>query len=302
MIRFILGSDDRVHPLASWLDWQIKRPLLLCIVSLMIIIEPLMAAPEFQSALPVWPEGRAEEMNVFAEFRAEFAQPDPGPAMLRVTGATQYRIHVNGEYAGYGPARAGHGFFRVDEIDVTRWLRLGANSVVIEVAGYNSNGYSLLDQPSFLQAEVLLAGKVIAATGVTGFEARVRPDRIQKTQRYSFQRPFSEIWRVPATPSSPVACSIVEAKVLEERRVPYSTFEVRKPVAHLTEGEMAAREQPAKPWKDRSLTAIGPKLKGFPEAELTFIPSLELQTVATVSSRPAAPGRPRRHRSSGRGW
>lgn len=281
------GTEKRISKRVGLTD----RALFLILVPLMIVMPLLNAAPEFQSALPIWPEGRSEEMNVFAEFRAEFVQLDPGPAMLRVTGATQYRIHVNGEYAGYGPARAGHGFYRVDEIDLTRWLHRGTNSVVIEVAGYNSNGYSLLDQPSFLQAEVVVSGKVVAATGANGFETRVRPDRIQKTQRYSFQRPFSEIWTVPAKPSAPVAVSILESKALEERRVPYSTFEVRAPVAHLTEGEMASVEMPAKPWKDRSLTAIGPKLKGFPEAELTAIPSLELQTVGTASSRPATQAR-----------
>ena len=239
-------------------------------------------------ALPVWPEGRATEMNVFAEFSAHFDQLEPSPTQLRLTGATQYRTYVNGAFAGYGPARAGHGFYRVDEIDLTPWLQRGSNAVVIEVAGYNSNGYSLLDQPSFVQAEIALGEKVIAATGVNGFEARVRTDRIQKTQRYSFQRPFSEAWLVPGQRLAPVACTVLETKALAPRRLPYSTFVARPLVAHLTEGEMARYQRSSPPWKDRSLTAIGPKLKGFTEAELTLIPSLELQKMTTVTSRPAA--------------
>ena len=215
-----------------------RKHTLFCLVAL-AIVQTLGAATQFMSALPVWPEGRSTEMNVFVEFRAAFAQPDrPTAAILRLTGATQYRIHVNGEFAGFGPARAGHGFYRLDEIDLTQWLRHDKNEVVIEVAGYNANSYSLLDQPSFLQAEVVLDGKVIAATGVSGFDARVRPDRIQKVQRYSFQRPFSEVWLVPGPAPQPVSCTIVEPKPLAPRRVPYSTFQVREPVAHLTEGEM----------------------------------------------------------------
>jgi alpha-L-rhamnosidase len=270
----------------SRLDRGSKRHLLL--LTALTMVQTLEAAAQFQAAQPVWPEGRSTELNVFAEFRTHFPQPKRGAALLRLTGATEYRIHVNGEFAGYGPARAGRGYYRVDEIDLNPWLHRGNNEILIEVAGYNSNGYSLLDQPSFLQAEVDLGGKVIAATGVKGIEARVRHDRIQKVQRYSFQRPFSEVWLVPGPPSEPVACATVEPKALAPRRVPYSTFEVRRPVAHLTEGRMARHELPEKPWKDRSLTAIGPKLKGFPEAELTAIPSLELQTVASASSRPAA--------------
>ncbi|MEO6005075.1 MAG: alpha-L-rhamnosidase C-terminal domain-containing protein [Opitutus sp.] len=248
----------------------------------------LPAAPKFESALPVWPEGRSTEMNMLVEFRATFAQPQHTPVLLRLTGATEYRIRVNGQFVGFGPARAGHGFYRVDEIDLTRWLRVGNNDLLIEVAGYNVNSYALLDQPSFLQAEVMVDTEAILATGVGGFETRVRRDRVQKTQRYSFQRPFSEIWLVPGPAADLVVCTPLEPKPLAPRRVPYSTFEVRPVVAHLTEGEMKKNETAAAPWKDRSLTAIGPKFKGYPEAELSAIPSLELQTVTTASSRPAA--------------
>ena len=42
----------------------------------------------------------------------------------------------------------------------------------------------------------------------------------------------------------------------------------------------------AQPWKDRSLTAIGPKLGGYPEKDLETIPSLELQTIANTTNHP----------------
>ncbi|MEO7598656.1 MAG: hypothetical protein ABIV50_06980 [Opitutus sp.] len=278
-------TPERNHVDVGWLDrWRHRSHLFLVACTM---ISNLQAAPKFQTARPVWPEGRSSEMNLFVEFRAQFAQARAGPALLRLTGATEYRIHVNGEYAGFGPARAGHGFYRVDEIDLTSRLRLGNNEVLIEVAGYNSNSYDLLDQPSFLQAEVVLDGQVVAATGAKSFETRVRHDRIQKVQRYSFQRPFSEVWRMPGPTAESVACVIVEPKALAPRRVPFSTFKVREPIAHLTEGEMAHHGPPEKPWKDRSLTAIGPKLKGYPESELTTIPSLELQAFSNASSRPA---------------
>jgi alpha-L-rhamnosidase len=38
-------------------------------------------------------------------------------------------------------------------------------------------------------------------------------------------------------------------------------------------------------WRDRALTAVGTKLKGYPEAELEVIPSIELQQITTVSGR-----------------
>src|SRR5687768_16157725 len=106
-----------------------RKHTLLTLIAL-ALIQTSGAAAQFMAALPVWPEGRSTELNVFAEFRAAFVQTEPGSALLRLTGATQYRIYVNGEFAGFGPARAGHGFYRVDEIELSRWLHRGNNAVV----------------------------------------------------------------------------------------------------------------------------------------------------------------------------
>ena len=254
-----------------------------------IIVTP---APAFQAARPVWPEGRDKERNLLVELRAGFERPEAGPVILRLTGASLYRVFVNGAFAGHGPARAGHGFYRLDELDLAPHLRAGGNEVAIEVAGYNANSFYLLDQPSFLQAEIVAGGQVVAATGENGFAARIRHDRVQKVQRFSFQRPFSEIWTLPGPPSEPSRCTSVAAKPLAPRRVPYSAFEIRRPVVHPFEGEVEKGELPDPVWKDRSLTQIGPQLGGFPEAELATIPSIELQAVRNVSSRPATAATP----------
>lgn len=244
--------------------------------------------PAFQAARPIWPEGREKERNLLVEFQTAFDRPGAGPALLRLAGASLYRVYVNHEFAAHGPARAGHGFYRIDEWDLTPKLRAGRNEVRIEVAGYNVNSFYLLDQPSFLQAEIVAAGKVLASTGGNGFTASIRHDRVQKVQRYSFQRPFTEIWKLPGPPAEPVRCVPVGAKPLAAHRVPYPVFDLRRPVGHVAEGEVQKGDVPSKVWKDRSLTQIGPLLAGFPEAELAAIPSLELQAVQTVSSRPAA--------------
>ena len=54
--------------------------------------------------------------------------------------------------------------------------------VAIEVVGYNINSYYLLDQPSFVQAEVVSGATVLAATGEKKypFEAFVLKERNQK--------------------------------------------------------------------------------------------------------------------------
>ena len=248
----------------------------------------------FQAAQPIWPEGREKEMNLFVGFRARFDASETNFALLRLTASTLYRVFLNGDFIGHGPARAGHGFYRVDEWNLTPHLQKGTNAVAIEVAGYNVNSYYLLDQPSFLQAEVIVAEKVVAWTSAQGgsVEATLLQERVQKVQRYSFQRPFSEVWRVaagfdawrtdPGAPLETVKCAATAPKALLPRRVPYPTFKLRPPAAHIAAGTVKRIDPPKQPWKDRSLTGISPQLGGFLEKDLETIPSLELQEVKTT--------------------
>jgi alpha-L-rhamnosidase len=185
----------------------------------------------------------------------------------------------------------------VDEIDLTERLAPGTNLVAFEVAGYNANSYYLLDQPSFLQAEVVAGGKVLASTGGDGdaFQALLLKERVQKVQRYSFQRPFTEAYRLalgvhdwrsdPGASFELVKCAIGENKKLLPRRVSYSDFFKRGASTLVSSGELVTGLKVEKPWKHVSLTGVGPKLGGFPEKELETIPSFELQTVANLTNR-----------------
>ena len=138
-------------------------PLAAACVSLFLPALPAAASPEvapaFLAAKPIWPEGRENEKNLFVGFRAVFEAKTPNKVFLRATGSTLYRVFLNGEFLGHGPARGPHGYFRVDEWDLTSRLKPGPNVVAFEVAGYNANSYYLLDQPSFLQAEVVGGGR-----------------------------------------------------------------------------------------------------------------------------------------------
>jgi alpha-L-rhamnosidase len=249
--------------------------------------------PEFRTARPIWPEGRETEKNLFVGFRAVVDVPAGKRVLMRVAGSTVYRAFVNGAFCGYGPARGPHGYYRQDKWDLTHRVEPGKNVVAIEVAGYNANSYYLLDQPSFLQAEIMAGDDILASTAGDGapFEATILTERVQKVQRYSFQRPFSEVYRLradhgrwrrePEASFATVACAVTPAKRLLARGAPYPDFSVRPVVWNVSEGTLETGHKVEKPWKDRSLTGIGPKLGGYPERELAAIPSLELQTVVT---------------------
>ncbi|MDR0902231.1 MAG: hypothetical protein LBM92_05635 [Opitutaceae bacterium] len=247
----------------------------------------------FKEAMPVWAAGREKEKNMALGFRAVFQAGASSAARLKIAASTRYRAYLNGKFLGAGPARAAHGWFRVDEYNLAPRIHNGENILAIEVTGYNINAFSVLDQPSFLLSEVEIDGSVVASTGEkTGaFEAFQLRERAQKVQRYSFQRPFTEYYRVNngydkwrASATAPV--EKLELAVFPERRLlPRNTlppaFDCLAPAGIYAKGTVKSI-QPQHFNKDRSLTKIGPNLKGFTEAELEVAAaSQEIQTIAT---------------------
>src|ERR1035438_6462432 len=93
------------------------------------------STPAFVSAKPIWPKGREQEKNLFVGFRAAFKVPAQEKVVLRATGATLYRVFLNGHFLAQGPARGPHGYFRVDEWDLTDRKSTRLNVVAFEVAG-----------------------------------------------------------------------------------------------------------------------------------------------------------------------
>ena len=257
-------------------------------------------APKFQKAVPLWEKGREEEMNVTLVFYAEFDVDEDAieGAFLRSTGSSIMRVMLGEKYVGYGPARGPHGWFRIDEWDLSKLLTKGKNFLTIEVAGYNSNSYYLLDQPSFLQAEVVDGnGKVLAAT-LAAREKDVVPFnaldytkyRVQKVQRFSFQRPFIEVYKVPRVHEiEPVKLAKQPEVKYLPRRVPYPEFAVLEPTGWGKTGKVTKLEKLEHPWRDRSLVNISPQLKGYKIDELELILSDEVQALQTTFDENAEP-------------
>ena len=242
-----------------------------------------------QESEPVWPEGRETEMNLTVGFRAVFESPVAGPKVtLRLAASTRYRAWLNGVFLAHGPTRGPHGWYRVDEWDLTPYLTVGSNLLAIEVAGYNVNSYAYLDQPSFLQAEVSAGDVVLAATEAAGgaFCAAVLPERVQRVPRYSFQRAFTEVYRLSpgvhdwrtdlSTHFGGAVLMAQPAKKLRSFHAPLSDFPVVPVSAAVSSGGLQRIVSPEPLWRDHSFSGISPQFKGYAEAELEAAPSLEL--------------------------
>ena len=173
---------------------------------------------EFALAKPVWEPGRENERNRSLIVSAVLDGADE--AELRLTGSSVYRVFVNRRLAYWGPARSGKGFFRVDEIPLGVFLHEGENIVAVEVTGYCCSSFEWMKHSSFLCAELIRGGAVLAATGAYGWQVFRDGRRLQKTPRFSFQRPFSEAYDHRAGRVEPTGWAVVPGGEWIERDLP----------------------------------------------------------------------------------
>ncbi|SFU54871.1 Alpha-L-rhamnosidase N-terminal domain-containing protein [Porphyromonadaceae bacterium KHP3R9] len=246
-----------------------------------------------QKAVPVWAEGREKEMNLTLGFRGVIETTPQSQTVLQIAASTVYRVFLNGEFVGSGPARAGHGYYRVDRYDLSDRVRSGENIVAIEVAGYNINTFYTIDQPSFLQAEATVNGKVVLHTGDNDqFEATEIRERLQKVERYSYQRPFTEYYRLEEGYDrwrSDKGQALKKVKLTQQpkvnllpRGVDHPTYTMLRPVKQYSKGTFT-KQIPKSYRRDRSLVNISEKLKGYTVATLEVTPSQRIQELQTVT-------------------
>ena len=124
----------------------------------------VVSAASFQKAEPRWPDTGGDDLNRRVGFRVVLDEV-PGDAVLRVATSGLYRATVDGEFLGHGPARGGHGHFRIDEWPLKALPDEDPSVIGIEVAASAARSYYMVKQPAFLQAEVVSGGKVLVTTG-----------------------------------------------------------------------------------------------------------------------------------------
>lgn len=175
----------------------------------------------FQKAVPVFPQGLQNEMNVLVSFTANAA--DLRSTKIHICAADFYRLYVNGRFVAFGPARAARGYAREDVIDLTAYHRNGQNIIEIQLMHYRCGNFITPIQPGFLLCEVEKNGEVLLATGFD-FDCWLNPTREQKAPRYSSQRHFEEIWDLRKVRKQ-VPFETVTSPAILDRRAPYPYYE-----------------------------------------------------------------------------
>ncbi|MBR4863145.1 MAG: hypothetical protein IKU07_01110 [Oscillospiraceae bacterium] len=210
----------------------------------------------------IWGKGLQKEMNIHLLFQYDMT-PQKGD-VLKIAASNLYRFTVGTQLVGYGPARAAHGYSRVDVYDLTPWA---GNEVQLTVEVYSANvgTYYTVDELPFFGAEIYRDGKCIAEAA--DFAACRMNGRVQKVQRYSFQRSFVESYRVTGAAFPKVETEAVSMNRLLPRYVSYPTL---LPVAgQPVESGAVAADPTAEPRRDREYTDVDRVLiKGFLPSEL----------------------------------
>lgn len=253
-----------------------------------------MSIAGFLAAGPVWPAELSSGLHAFAGFRARL----PGiatPWTLRIAAASLYRAWLDGAFVAHGPARAAHGYARIDELPMPPVA--AGTTLAIEVVGYAINSYYVVGQTPFLQAEAIVDGRVVAATqpGDATWEVAALPQKRLRVQRYSWMRTFLEMydldertnaWRVGGPFAEPLLKTTeAEPRALLPRRTSLPAFEAARPVRCSATGSATPCPLPAEPWRDRSLANVGSHCLGYREEELAELPSLDLQRWAFAVDR-----------------
>ena len=249
----------------------------------------------FTSAKPVWAEGEETKKNVTLGLYAN-VEKSYKTIILKIATSGFYRIFINGEFTYYGPARCAKDFYRVDEIVIPAGGK--GLHVAIEAVNYYVGSFNSVRQPGFIQAELVADEKIVAATGVRGFSSVRLTDRVRRLQRYSYQRPFAEGYRLcrdvyqwrlgkNGENTEPVEMRVTSEKLLVQRNLSPSRFP--KTVVKMIEakGTVACHIKPKSYIKDRSLVNVKEPPErtpeGFPEAELEWHLTDEIQEIINTS-------------------
>lgn len=103
-------------------------------------------------SIDVGPPGSPSPMNLFVYFRKVF-DLDQGvdTALAQISADSRYKLYVNGQYLGRGPARFDPTWQYYDEYNIANLLRPGRNVVAALVHFYGQpTGWYMMGRPGFL--------------------------------------------------------------------------------------------------------------------------------------------------------
>ncbi len=231
----------------------------------------------FQKAVPVFAAGKESELNTHIVLCENVASLEN--VKICLSASSFYQLFVNEVFVAFGPCRAAAGYARVDEIDLSKYHREGVNTVRIEVAGYACRSFYTAYSHSFVCAELVCGDEVLLYTG-KDFDGYLSASYLQKTERYSGQRHFTEIYdareKEPFSAAYRTALAVVPAPCWLERRSPYPAYHNVSIDKAITVGAFAFDE--ALPFKKKRYSFIPDEYWGcYNDDEVLYKPHSWIQ-------------------------
>lgn len=214
----------------------------------------------------IWAKGLQTEKNLTLAFSLNLGAKKRFTA--KIAGASLYRIYVDGKFTSFGPQRSAKGFARVEDFTAE------GKRIVVEVENIYVPTFWVIKQPPFFACEVETeSGEKYEASD---FCCQLLTDRIQKVQRYSYQRGFAETYKMSVDRTGLYVGEAYEAEVLETERVEIPTLlpsyvDAPKYGLHtkqtLVETGVVGVDESIPAWRDRAHWLVGTTLEGYLEAE-----------------------------------
>src|SRR5438270_159663 len=114
----------------------------------------------------IWDGGPDRPVDAYRLFRKSFdLRSKPRKAMLRITADAEYRLFINGEYVGRGPAPNPPAHISVDEIDISPQLKRGPNAIGVIVYHLGIPSFPRMLGRAGLYAELTLGQESVWTDG-----------------------------------------------------------------------------------------------------------------------------------------
>lgn len=146
----------------------------------------------------IWAKLKLKEPFQFVRFRKNFRLDAlPKRAVAYITADTFYRLRINGRLVMHGPARSSAGHITIDAVPITRYLRAGENTVLVEAlhcSNVDEHFFEALAQAPgfFCELEIGSGREKCLITTDRTWEACEVTTWNRKANRFSYQRGWIE--------------------------------------------------------------------------------------------------------------
>lgn len=221
----------------------------------------------------VWPKGKKDDINTAFAFLFDVRAKVGDEIKISIAASKVYKMFVLDKLVGYGPARTAHGHARIDEY--TFIAQEETTPITFEVVAYRVNSYAYVNEEPFFDCDIFINGKKqLTSLDSLCFELT---DRVVKVQRYSFQRPFIEVYKMGYCRKNlysrrknvfpRVETELAKHGIYHARGVKYPELIQAVSCKEIEYGAtIIDKNKPT--YQDRSLNEIGETLLGFKYEEL----------------------------------